>query len=164
MSKLNTAFLALGSNLDNPQQQIKTAIQHLQQESSITIEKISSFYQTPPLGPPQDDYINAVIEITTSFSPLELLENCLAIEKKQGRIRNDRWGPRCIDIDILLYGQVICKEDNCTIPHPGIAQRLFVLVPLVEIAPELQLPDGQSVATLLQQFKQEEIETIQKVS
>ena len=161
---MSSVFLALGSNLNNPKQQILSAIMALKQDPHITVHTVSSLYQTPAMGPPQDDFINAVMHISTEYSARELLSVCLALEKKQGRVRIEPWGPRCIDIDILLYDDMQSQEEDYILPHPGLKKRLFVLVPLYEIAPQLILPDGIAVAALLQQFKVEEIALIRRSS
>jgi 2-amino-4-hydroxy-6-hydroxymethyldihydropteridine diphosphokinase len=114
------------------------------------------------MGPPQDDYINAVMHISTEYSARELLSVCLALEKQQGRVRIEPWGPRCIDIDILLYDDMQSQEEDYILPHPGLKERLFVLVPLYEIAPQLILPDGTAVAMLLKEFGDEEIALIRR--
>jgi 2-amino-4-hydroxy-6-hydroxymethyldihydropteridine diphosphokinase len=153
---MNSVFLALGSNLNQPKQQILSAITALKKDPRITVHAVSRLYQTPAMGPPQDDYINAVMHISTEYSARELLSVCLAIEKQQGRVRIEPWGPRCIDIDILLYDDIQKQEEDYILPHPGLKERLFVLIPLYEIAPELILPDGTAVAMLLQQFEDKE--------
>ncbi len=160
---MSSVFLALGSNLNNPKRQILSAIEALKKDPRITVHAVSSLYQTPAMGPPQDDYINAVMHINTEYSARELLSVCLALEKQQGRIRIEPWGPRCIDIDILLYDDMQRQEEDYILPHPGLKERLFVLVPLYEIAPQLILPDGTAVAVLLQGFKNEEKVLIQHV-
>lgn len=160
---MGNAFLALGSNLNDPLSQIGTAIASLTNDPKIRVLRVSSLYQTPAMGPPQDDYINAVMHIETHYSPRELLSACLTIEKQQGRLRREPWGPRCIDIDVLLYDEVACQESDYSLPHPGLKQRLFVLVPLYEIAPELILPDGDAIASLLRGFGQNEIDLIRKI-
>ena len=161
---MSSVFLALGSNLNDPKQQILNTIEALKKDSHITVRAVSSLYQTPAMGPPQDDYINAVMHISTEYSARELLSVCLALEKKQGRVRIEPWGPRCIDIDILLYDDMQSQEEDYILPHPGLKERLFVLVPLYEIAPQLILPDGTAVAALLQEFKEEEIALIRRSS
>ena len=160
---MSAVFLALGSNIHNPTQQILSAIVALKQDPHITVHAVSSLYQTPAMGPPQDDYINAVLQISTEYSARALLAACLAIEKKQGRVRIEPWGPRCIDIDILLYDNIQNQETDYSLPHPGLKERLFVLVPLYEIAPELILPDGTAIVELLQRFEEKDKAAIQRV-
>lgn len=157
------AFLALGSNLDRPLLQMQTAIAALAKDPHINIRAVSSLYQTPALGPPQDDYLNAVVQIETSYSPQALLCTCLAIEKQQGRVRRERWGPRLIDIDVLLYDNLVYESEDYRVPHPGLKERLFVLIPLHEIAPELILPDGKAITALVQRFSQAEKALILKM-
>lgn len=159
---INTVFLALGSNLNDPKQQILSAIAALKRDPHITVQAVSSLYQTPAMGPPQNDYINAVMRLSTEYSARELLSVCLALEKRQGRVRIEPWGPRCIDIDILLYDDLQCQEEDYILPHPGLKERLFVLVPLHEIAPQLILPDRTAIAELLQRFSDEEKGLIQR--
>jgi 2-amino-4-hydroxy-6-hydroxymethyldihydropteridine diphosphokinase len=159
---MNSVFLALGSNLNDPKQQILSVITALKKDPRITVHAVSSLYQTPAMGPPQDDYINAVMHISTEYSARELLSVCLALEKQQGRVRIEPWGPRCIDIDILLYDDMQSQEEDYILPHPGLKERLFVLVPLYEIAPQLILPDGTAVAMLLKEFGDEEIALIRR--
>lgn len=131
-----TIYLGLGSNLGNKRKNIKKAIKLLKEK--VTVKKISSFYRTKPVGYLDQPYfINAVIEIQTDFLPYELLKLVKSIEKELGRKKTFRWGPRLIDIDILLYQGKKLKSKILTIPHPHIFQRDFVLKPLKEIAPDL---------------------------
>ncbi|MCD6045705.1 MAG: folK [Gammaproteobacteria bacterium] len=160
---MSSVFLALGSNLNDPQKQILSAIAALEEDPHITVYAVSSLYQTPAMGPPQNDYINASMHISTEYSARELLSVCLALEKTQGRVRIEPWGPRCIDIDILLYDNIQNQEKDFILPHPGLKERLFVLVPLYEIAPQLILPDGVALATLLQNFGDDEIALIRRI-
>src|SRR5690606_2631377 len=119
--------------------------------------RISSLYETPPWGPvPQGPYLNACIGVETSLSPRALLELGLAIERDHGRERTIRWGPRTLDIDLLLYGTDHVDEDGLIVPHPRMAERAFVLVPLAEIAPELEV-DGRPVPQLLEELAASEI-------
>lgn len=146
------AYLGLGSNMDHPEQQIKTAFIALQQQPGITLCKTSSLYRTAPVSDiEQPDFINAAVAITTTLSPHQLLKTVLALEQQHGRVRTVRWGPRTLDIDILLYGQQNINDSELTIPHPYLCERAFVLYPLAEIAPDLQLPDGRTLRNLLAQ-------------
>lgn len=144
-------YIGLGSNLNNPIQQIYTAVEALKHISLTEFIIVSSLYRNPPLGPPQPDYINAVAALDTSLPAEQLLEQLQAIEAQQGRMRSGKqWGePRTLDLDLLLYGDTHIQTDKLIIPHPGLKQRNFVLYPLVEIAPHLQLPDGTSLTSLL---------------
>ena len=144
-------YVGLGSNLDNPIQQIKQALLALNQLPQTTLLTHSSLYHSAPLGPPQPDYINAVVALRTQLSPLALLNQLQLIETQQGRIRlaQQRWGPRTLDLDILLYDNKQSSDPVLTLPHPGLYQRTFVLYPLYECAPQLRLPNGQQLQDLI---------------
>lgn len=143
-------YIALGSNLENPRQQLQLALSSLATAPKIDIVRTSSFYQTTPLGPQdQPDFINAVTQIDTSLSATALLMQLQTIEQQQGRIRKQRWGPRIIDLDLLLYGNMTIETDVLTIPHPGLIHRNFVIEPLLEIAPDLILPNGHRLRDLV---------------
>ncbi|SJL85350.1 2-amino-4-hydroxy-6-hydroxymethyldihydropteridine diphosphokinase [Vibrio palustris] len=146
-----TAYIAIGSNLSDPVQQTKNAIEALKTLPQSQFLNVSSLYSSTPMGPQdQPDYINAVVEIKTDLSAMELLNSTQAIEQEHGRVRKDeRWGPRTLDLDIILYGQQTIDNERLTVPHYGMRQREFVLYPLAEIAPELQLPDGVSLQSVL---------------
>ncbi|TMM47591.1 2-amino-4-hydroxy-6-hydroxymethyldihydropteridine diphosphokinase [Colwellia ponticola] len=150
MKKTTTAYIGLGSNLSNPKIQVSNAAKEIAHIASSEVIALSALYLSKPMGPQdQDDYINAVIAITTSLSALELLDALQAIENAAGRIRKDnRWGARILDCDILLYGNESIENERLTVPHYGMKQREFVLLPLAEIAPTLQLPDGSAVSEL----------------
>lgn len=147
---MNIAYLGLGSNLSDPARQIKAAIVQIDDSVAIKVSAISSLYFSRPMGPQdQPDYMNAVIEIETTLKPIALLEQLQTIENKAGRVRKEnRWGARILDIDILLYNNDIIETARLTVPHYGMKEREFVLIPLAEINHELTLPDGQSVADL----------------
>ncbi len=146
---IHKCFIGIGANLNDPAQQIKTGIQQLDQSDHIDVSKVSSFYQSKAIGPPQPDYINAVVEVKTSLSAEALLKTCQGIETKQGRTRDVHWGPRTLDLDILLYDEQSICVPNLRIPHPEIEKRAFVLIPLFEIAPTLKLPNGTSLKSLV---------------
>ncbi len=130
-----TVYLALGSNLGNPAEYLKQAIKNLKKIG--TIQKISSFYKTEPVGKiNQPWFLNCVVEMTTTLTPLELLNKINNIETALGRIRSVKWGPRTIDIDILLYDNLVLETEQLTIPHHLFRERRFVLEPLAEIAPD----------------------------
>jgi len=141
------SYIAIGSNQAQPIEQAKQAIKALDKIEKTTLLACSSLYCSAPMGPQdQPDYINAVAKINTSLSAIELLDALQDIEKSQGRIRKDnRWGPRTLDLDILLYGDNVINNERLTIPHYGMKEREFVLYPLFEISPNLQLPDGTSL-------------------
>jgi 2-amino-4-hydroxy-6-hydroxymethyldihydropteridine diphosphokinase len=133
-------FLLLGSNVGKSYDNLRTAIQCIQTDAGVIIKQ-SSIYQTKAWGKiDQPDFLNQVIQIETNLSPEELLVSVLEIEKKMGRVRNEKWGPRIIDIDILFYNQVIISLPQLTIPHPEIAARRFTLSPLAELSPEFLHP------------------------
>ena len=133
-----TCYLSLGSNLRSPERQIRQAVVRLKKLPKTTVTKLSKLYVTQAVGRrTQPPYCNSVVEIKTSHPPRRLLHHCLAIEKKQQRVRKIRWGARTLDIDILLYGQQIIRKHQLTIPHPRMLERDFVLKPLFSIAPNL---------------------------
>jgi len=147
---VTVCFIGLGSNLEQPLEQIKQALRGINAADHITITMVSPFYQSTAIGPgEQPDYINAVIEASTTLNPYQLLETLQGIENQQGRERTIRWGARTIDLDILLFGDLTISEHELTIPHPRLKERNFVLYPLYDIAPELSLTDGTSIASLL---------------
>ncbi|WP_417695403.1 2-amino-4-hydroxy-6-hydroxymethyldihydropteridine diphosphokinase [Roseibium sp.] len=144
------AALGLGSNLGETKANIDAALAKLDETPGLRLISRSSDYRTPPWGPvPQDDYRNCCAVIETELSPRALLERCLQVEKDLGRIRDIRWGPRIIDIDVLIYGDAVVDEDNLTLPHPRMAERAFVLVPLSEIWPDAPIGDNQTAAEAL---------------
>lgn len=146
-----TAYLGIGSNLDNPVAQVRLALKSLAAVPDTRLLGQSSLYRSAPLGPPdQPDYINAVARIHTALAPPALLDALQAIELAQGRVRTgERWGPRTLDLDILLYGDEIISTERLTVPHPGLQQRNFVLYPLQELAPQLVLPGLGGLDVLL---------------
>ena len=147
------AYIAIGSNLGDPVAQARQAIAALKQEPGIEVVAESSLYSSTPMGPQdQPDYINAVIAIDTALPPLALLDRTQAIEQEHGRVRKaERWGPRTLDLDIILYGDLVHDCERLTVPHYGMKVREFVLYPLAEIAPDLILPDQTALQTLLTQ-------------
>ncbi|HAS8417787.1 TPA: 2-amino-4-hydroxy-6-hydroxymethyldihydropteridine diphosphokinase [Vibrio vulnificus] len=146
-----TAYIAIGSNLADPVSQAKSAIEALNTLPKSRLLIASQLYSSSPMGPQdQPDYINAVAAIETELTPLELLDCTQAIELEQGRVRKEeRWGPRTLDLDIILYGDEVIDSERLTIPHYGMKEREFVLYPLAEIAPNLTLPDGTELSQLL---------------
>lgn len=145
-----TCYIGLGSNLEQPTQQLDRAAAALQNTEQTALLALSSYYTSAAIGPgSQPDYQNAVAKITTSLAPLALLDHLQAIENQQGRVRSVRWGARTLDLDLLLYGQLELSSARLQLPHPRLGERLFVLQPLLEIAPELVLPDGRKVAAVL---------------
>jgi 2-amino-4-hydroxy-6-hydroxymethyldihydropteridine diphosphokinase len=131
---LNQVYLGIGSNKNHPYFRINTVLKQISRLKTTSIIKRSSLYVTKPLGPQaQPDFINSVIEITTNLSPMELLYELQHLEKLHNRKKTKRWGPRSMDIDILIYNKLIMNTDKLVIPHPGLKYRDFVLVPLYEI-------------------------------
>jgi len=156
-----TVYIGLGSNLQNPIQQVQLALQRLHALPQTQVIKCSSLYRTAPLGGlDQPDYINAVAQLMTDLSPLELLSNLQLLENLQGRIRQQRWGARILDLDIVLYGQHHIDQPRLTVPHVGLYERSFVLYPLYECSPELILPNGQALSELVSLLVQNEIQKI----
>ena len=147
------AWLGLGSNLQEPVMQLQQALRRVGETTGLKVLRTSSFYRTPPWGDEQqDDFINAVVQIETSLEPLNLLGELKTIENLMGRKRSGRrWGPRLIDIDLLLYGDQQLYMDELEVPHPRMHERAFVLIPLAELDPELDIPGRGSVENLLQQ-------------
>jgi len=144
-------YIGLGSNLATPEVQIKAARQAIKALSAIQETAFSSLYRSPPMGPQdQPDYVNAVMAVETTLPALELLHCLQKIELDHGRVRKDeRWGARTLDLDILLYGQQVIQQPDLIVPHYGMAERAFVLCPLQEIAPTLQVPEFGDIATLV---------------
>jgi 2-amino-4-hydroxy-6-hydroxymethyldihydropteridine diphosphokinase len=143
-------YLGLGSNLADPTLQIERALSALVQLSNTRVARCSSLYTSQPMGPKeQPDYVNAAVYLQTSLTPLALLTATQKIEQEQGRERkNERWGPRTLDIDILLYGDEIINSDELVVPHYGMKEREFVLYPLLEINPQIRMPDGQLLSDI----------------
>jgi 2-amino-4-hydroxy-6-hydroxymethyldihydropteridine diphosphokinase len=148
--KLVTAFIALGSNLGDPEAQIRGALSTLAAMLETRLVRHSSLYRNPPVGyPDQPEFVNAVAEIRTRLAPRDLLDQLLALERNQGRTRDFANAPRTIDLDILLYGGHVVNEPGLTIPHPRMLERAFVLVPLAEIAPDAVVPGVGRVSGLV---------------
>jgi 2-amino-4-hydroxy-6-hydroxymethyldihydropteridine diphosphokinase len=138
---MDKIYLSLGSNIEPEIQNLKLAVKEINKLFLITITKISSIYKTEPVGYiNQKKFFNMVLEIKTNLSPEKLLENLQKIENKLGRKRTIKWGPRTIDIDILLYNDTIIKTENLIIPHPELLNRNFILVPLIELDSLLKYP------------------------
>jgi len=145
-----TAYIGLGSNIGDKEAYLARALCLIADLEGVEIMRQSSLYQTAPWGKiDQADFINQVIEIATELSPLELLHRLQDIEIKLGRRREIHWGPRNIDLDILLYGKEIIDLEELKVPHPYLMQRLFVLIPLAEIDSDLVFPDGSKLEEVL---------------
>jgi 2-amino-4-hydroxy-6-hydroxymethyldihydropteridine diphosphokinase len=138
--------IALGSNLQNPMQQVQQALVHMAALPNTSILKVSRWYQSEAIGPGQQaDYINGACQISTLLKPLDLLQQLQTIENTQQRVRSVRWGARTLDLDILLYGEQIIDEADLVVPHPRMLERNFVLYPLYDLNPDLVLPNGLSL-------------------
>ena len=146
------SYIGLGSNLNDPELQLKKALAALNEIPGATLGQYSSFYRSEPLGPgDQPYYINAVALLTTDLTPKELLGQLQLIENRQGRVRDgQRWGPRTLDLDLLLYGDEIVDEAVLTVPHPEIRHRNFVLMPLLELDPHIEIPGLGRAEVLLE--------------
>ncbi|AMO58577.1 2-amino-4-hydroxy-6-hydroxymethyldihydropteridine pyrophosphokinase [Endozoicomonas montiporae] len=152
---MTRAYIALGSNLENPGLQLQRAVDEIDSSTGIQVTGCSKLYQSVPLVAEQvpegqPDYCNAVVEVETTLQPIELLDAVQTIEKNHGRIRSVRWEPRTLDLDILLFGNETIDSERLTVPHYQMHVRNFVLCPLHDIAPTLSMPDGRSIANLLQ--------------
>lgn len=147
------AWLALGSNLDDPPAQLQRAVDALRRLPGTRVIACSPVYRNPALQlpgqSPQPDYCNAVVAVDTDLAPLPLLDALQAIETAQGRVRGQRWGARTLDLDLLLYGNEVIDHPRLQVPHPAMRERRFVLQPLVDIEPELRLPDGSTAGEWL---------------
>ncbi|GEC67122.1 2-amino-4-hydroxy-6-hydroxymethyldihydropteridine diphosphokinase [Raoultella terrigena] len=151
---MTLAFIALGSNLAAPLEQVNAAVAALAEIPNSRIVAVSSFYRTPPLGPQdQPDYLNAAVALETGLAAEALLDNTQRIELQQGRERKaERWGPRTLDLDIMLFGEQVIDSERLTVPHYDMKNRGFMLWPLFEIAPELHFPDGVALRSVLTQL------------
>ena len=155
---MHVAFVGLGSNLGNdrngifesPKQQLLNAIQSIDNQTTIHLLRTSHFYQTQAIGPgDQPDYINAAIKIETSLSANQLLLALQNIENQQGRVRTERWGARTLDLDILVFDQLIENSEQLILPHPRAHERAFVLAPLNDLDPNLVIPKRGNISSLL---------------
>lgn len=149
------SYIGLGSNLDNPEQQIRNAIIELTELTGIQVQCCSSLYRSAPMGPQdQPDYVNAVACVETDLLPEALLDQLQALEQAHKRIRTLPWGPRTLDLDLLLYGDEIIDNERLQVPHPGLPERNFVLYPLAEITGDTIIPWAGSLQGLLEHCPQ----------
>ncbi len=156
-----TAYLSLGSNIGDREAYLRAAVRIIKTHRFIKVTKLSGVYQTEPVGyESQRSFLNIVIEIGTPLSPQELLKNCRFIEEFLKRKRRVKWGPRTIDVDILLYGDAVVEDPELIIPHPEMSKRAFVLVPLLEIAPHATFPDGSKLQAHLDLLSSEGVERV----
>lgn len=156
------AYVAIGSNQDNPLQRVREAFGRLDSIDGVRVILQSHIYRSPPLGTiAQPDFYNAVAGVLTTFDPHQLLTALKALEHTLGRAQPiERWGPRVIDFDLILFGQVRLQTDTLVVPHPGTTQRSFVLVPLAEIAPTVSVPGAGRVEQLAAQCDRNSLERI----
>ena len=158
---MSIIFIALGSNLENPKEQVKQGIFSIKNLEGIKILCESHLYETPPVGIlDQPNFINAVIKIDSGLSPYELLNKLLNIENMAGRIRVNKNGPRTLDLDILLFDNLILNDKNLTIPHPRMHERLFVLLPLKDIDENVVIPNQGSIKHIIEGIAPENINRI----
>ena len=154
---MTLAYIAIGSNLASPLEQVNAAVQALGEIPQSKIVAVSSFYRTPPLGPQdQPDYLTAAVVLETALNAETLLDNTQRIELQQGRVRKaERWGPRTLDLDIMLFGHETINTERLTVPHYDMKNRGFMLWPLFEVAPDLIFPDGIPLRTILDNLNAE---------
>lgn len=152
------AYISLGSNIDDRLGHLCDAVHLLQQDQKIDVNAVSSVYETDPVGyTEQENFLNIVIQVNTSYQAEELLKKCLDIEQTLGRKREIRWGPRTVDLDILLYNQDNIETEHLSVPHPRMHERAFVIIPLVEIEPNIQLPTmDQPLSVVLERMTDKE--------
>lgn len=156
------AYIGLGSNLDDPLAQVKSAIMELENIPHISVQATSALYRSRAVGPgEQPDYVNAAALLNTQLTPLELLDAMQAIEQVHRRVRREHWGPRTLDLDILLLDQLTIDSERLKVPHPYLTQRNFVLYPLADIAPELFLPDGTALKDLIARCPQDGLKRLE---
>lgn len=143
---MTTAYLGLGANLGDRLATLQQAVDLLNAQPSLGVEASSRVWETDPVGgPEQPDYLNVVVRVETELDPAELLAACQRVEEALGRVREVRWGPRTIDVDVLLFDDVAIDEPALSVPHPRMLERAFVLLPLLELDPDPMLPDGRRV-------------------
>jgi 2-amino-4-hydroxy-6-hydroxymethyldihydropteridine diphosphokinase len=143
------AMLGLGSNLGDPLANLQAAVDRIRERPGVRVLRSSRVYETDPVGgPPQPFFLNAVVEVETTLDPSGLLAVCLAVEQDLGRVRAERWGPRTIDVDLLIFDERTIDEPDLAVPHPRMHDRAFVLVPLAELDPDPMLPGGRRLAHL----------------
>ena len=147
---MTRSYLGLGSNLGERLANLKDAVSLLEATDGIEVTRSSRVYETDPIGGPEDQpaFLNAVVEVQVSLEARALLEACLDVERKMGRSRDERWGPRIIDVDVLTFGHEQIDEDDLKVPHPRMHERLFVLAPLLELDADPPLAGGRSVMSI----------------
>jgi 2-amino-4-hydroxy-6-hydroxymethyldihydropteridine diphosphokinase len=160
------AYLGLGANLGDPRRQLAEALERLNTAEEVEVNRVSTFYQNPPLGPAnQPWYVNAAARVRTRLGPEELLQLLQQVETAMGRVRGERWGPRRLDLDLLLYNGEVIFAPHLVVPHPEMHRRVFVLVPLAEIAPQAWHPVlGKSAEDLLSELDPADLAALQPIS
>ncbi|TGB00797.1 2-amino-4-hydroxy-6-hydroxymethyldihydropteridine diphosphokinase [Halobacillus salinus] len=155
----HTAFIALGSNLSERERYLARALQLLDKHQAVELVEKSYVYETEPVGyTDQSDFLNMVVKVQTTLTPLELLEQCQSIEQELGRERVVKWGPRTIDLDILLYDDENIERERLIIPHPHMHERAFVMVPLRDVAPNVTIPGrDQTVSAMINQLPESDV-------
>ncbi|MGI9292852.1 MAG: 2-amino-4-hydroxy-6-hydroxymethyldihydropteridine diphosphokinase [Pseudomonadales bacterium] len=144
------AYVGLGSNLNKPLKRVRQALEAFNNLEDCAVERCSPLYWSIAVGPgDQPDYLNGVVHLQTRLSPIALLSASRNIENAQGRTREVRWGARTLDLDLLLYDDIVMNSKDLTIPHPHLHERNFVVYPLYDIAPALRLPDGRALSELV---------------
>jgi len=149
-----TAFVGIGSNLGDREDNLRRAVELLSAEDGVEVTGVSEIRETEPVGPiEQGPFLNGALRVETDLGPGELLEVLLAVEQHLGRVREERWGPRTIDLDLLLYGDEALDEPGLTVPHPRLHERRFALEPLADLAPSLEIPGRGRISALLAELE-----------
>lgn len=149
-----TAYVGIGSNLGDREGNLRRAVELLAAEDGIEVVSVSEIRETDPVGPvEQGPFLNGAVRIETDLGPHELLARLLAVEQRLGRVRAERWGPRTIDLDLLLYGNEVVDEPGLTVPHPRLHERRFALEPLADLAPGLEIPGKGPISALLAELE-----------
>ena len=160
---MKLAYIGLGSNLENPMAQMHSAIEHLSAHPDFTHFRVSALYSSKPVGPQdQPDYVNAVAAFQTHLSPINLLDLLQSIEQNHHRVRERHWGPRTLDLDLLLYGNEKIDLPRLTVPHPYMLERGFVIRPLMDLAPEMLLANGKTVSEHVSQLDTSDLVSIKE--
>lgn len=156
-------FIGLGSNLDDPRDQLIRAFSELHAIPKTQLTAVSKLYQSKAVGPEQPDYINAVAQLETELAPLDLLDQLQAIEQAHQRVRKEHWGPRTLDLDLLLFNNDTIEHLRLIVPHAYLSQRNFVLIPLADIEPELRLPSGAKISELIETLGRDGLAAIESL-
>lgn len=156
-----TVYIGLGSNMGNRRANLQAAVNMLRELPGLQVTAIAPLYETEPWGlKEQEPFLNTVVQVETAYSPRELLSRLQGIENRLGRVRKEKWGPRTVDLDILLYGHEVVNEPDLQIPHPYLLQRAFVLVPLLDLDNGLTMPDGRFLRDFLPAVAEQKVNKI----